>query len=409
MRTTIRAFLTLVMVLGTATGTLLWAADYATAETDANDLRFYRPAVTTAPYPLTSADRVRNVILCIGDGMGVSHVALANLKANGVGGKLHMERLPVAGLVRTHSADSLVTDSAASGTAMACGVKTDNGMIGMTPDGQAWCTLLELAQDKGMATGLIATSTITHATPASFGAHVKSRKMEDRIAEHLVANRINVIFGGGRKYFLPQADPNSGRKDDTDLIAQARQADYMVITTASELQSIRYPYMLGLFQLDALTTVEPEPCLAMLTEQAIDALQHANPTSTGQNQDQPGFFLMVEGSQIDWAGHSNDDVGVVRQTLLFDQAVEKAVDFALREGNTLVIVTSDHETGGLTLTTKHGTPVPNWSTKGHSGTPVPIWALGPGAEHFAGVQDNTDIPKKIARLLDIRPFPRPKP
>jgi alkaline phosphatase len=121
----------------------------------------------------------------------------------------------------------------------------------------------------------------------------------------------------------------------------------------------------------------------------------------------PGFFLMVEGSQIDWACHSNDAAAAVRQTLLFDQAVAAAADFALRDGHTLVIVTADHETGGLTFTQEKGQVKPHWSTKGHSGAPVPVWAVGPGAAQFAGVQDNTEIPKKIARLLGITPFPRP--
>jgi len=214
---------------------------------------------------------------------------------------------------------------------------------------------------------------------------------------------VNVLFGGGREFFLPKSDPDSGRKDDTDLIAQAKQAGYMVVGNKAELQSIRYPHMLGLFQLEGLTTVAPEPSLALLTEKAIDVLGHANLSSVEPTL---GFFLMVEGSQIDWACHNNNAAGAARQTLLFDQAVEKAVEFALRDGNTLVIVTADHETGGMTLTTEKGNPVANWSTRGHTGSPVPIWAIGPGAEHFAGVQDNTEIPKKIARLLDIRPFPR---
>jgi alkaline phosphatase len=321
----------LVLAAVFAAGGQVRGAAYAASEVDPNDLSFYRPSITTASYPLAGAERVCNVILCIGDGMGVNQVALANLKTNSVGGRLHMERLPVAGLVWTYSADSLVTDSAAAATALACGVKTNNGMVGMTPDEQSWCTVRELAQAKGMATGLVVTSSITDATPASFAAHVKSRKMEDRIAELLIVSQMNVVFGGGRKFFLPQSDPKSGRKDDRDLIAQAKQADYMVIATATGLQSIRYPRMLGLFQLETLTTVAPEPSLALLTETAIDVLRHvptsadrpahnsamvvgpdptvamlsakaidlldhANRNSAGARS---GFFLMVEGSQID--------------------------------------------------------------------------------------------------------------
>jgi alkaline phosphatase len=380
---------------------------------DTNDLSFYRPSGTAESYPLTH-ENVRNVILCIGDGMGLSQVTLARAKAAGLGGRLCLERLPVTGLVQTYSQDSCVTDSAAAGTALACGVKTNNGMIGMTPDGQGYCTILEAAETQGMATGLVVTSTITHATPACFGAHVKSRLLEDKIAGQLVTNRINVLFGGGKKFFLPRSDSHSGRKDNTYLLAAAREAGYEYIETAEELRSATGPRLLGLFQLDALTTKSPEPSLAQLTEKAIQVLRQGPRSADASGRaTRRGFFLMVEGSQIDWACHNNDAKGAVRQTLLFDQAVGAAVDFALRDGRTLVIVTADHETGGLTLPGAGNENKPDtelnvrWSTRAHTGSPVPIYAIGPGALRFAGVQDNTEIPKKIAQLLDIRPFPRP--
>jgi alkaline phosphatase len=342
---------------------------------------------------------VRNVILCIGDGMGLNQVAVARLKAVGVRGKLHMERMPVMGLVRTHSANALVTDSAAAGTALGAGIKTNNGMLGMDPDEQPYYSILEAAQARGMATGLVVTAGITHATPASFAAHVKSRKMEALIAEQLLANRVNVLFGGGRKFFLPKSQPGSGRKDDKDLIAQAQKAGYAYVETAAQLRSTRAPRMLGLFHLKAMTTEAPEPSLPLMTRKALRALRQAG--------GRKGFFLMVEGSQIDWACHGHDVDSMIRQTLLFDQAVERAVEFALRDGHTLVIVTADHETGGLTFTGgKTPTePTVHWSTKGHSGLAVPLYALGPGAQRFSGVCDNTDIPRRIAQLLDIRPFP----
>jgi alkaline phosphatase len=392
-----------------------WAAEtnavaksgkYPKPSVDSDDLSFYQAPATTADYPLTRARRVKNVIFCIGDGMGINQVAVARLQAVGPKGKLHMERMPVNGLVRTHSANDLVTDSAASGTALACGIKTNNGMIGMDPGEQAYYTILELARARGMATGLVATSSITHATPASFASHVKSRKMETTIAEHLIANRVNVLFGGGRKFFLPKSAPDSARKDDKDLIAEARKAGYAYVETALQLKATRSSYMLGLFQVEALTTELPEPSLELLARKAIRTLRHARAGSSASNN---GFFLMVEGSQIDWSCHHNDADNMVRQTLLFDQAVAAAIDFALRDGRTLVIVTADHETGGLTFTKgKDGRPQVHWSTGGHTGSPVPIYALGPGAETFAGVQDNTEIAKKLAQLMNLRPFPQPK-
>jgi alkaline phosphatase len=381
-------------------------ASYPTPKIDQANLSFYQGPVSTEPYPLTTSRRVRNVILCIGDGMGLGQVSLARLRAVGPEGKLHMERLPVSGLVRTHSANRLITDSAASGTAISSSIKTKNGMIGMAPDGTTYRTILEAAQAQGMATGLVVTCAITHATPATFAAHVKSRKMETRIAEQLIANRVNVLLGGGREFFLPRSDPNSSRKDGRDLIAEARDAGYAYIETAAELRAVRAPYLLGLFQVEALTTIAPEPPLSLLTKKAIGALRNAEPSSTGRRN---GFFLMVEGSQIDWACHNNDADSCVRQTLLFDQAVKAAVDFALRDGRTLVLVTADHETGGLTIPTSKGDErdvEPAWSTGGHTGSPVPIYALGPNAERFAGVYDNTEIARRLAELLGIRPWPQ---
>ena len=398
-RLTVTALAAIVITIVASPGA---TGKYATPKGNNRDLSFYRPPISDSPYPRTRAKRVKNVILCIGDGMGLSQVAVSRLKVAGRHGKLHMERMPVAGLVRTHSGNSLVTDSAASGTALASGVKTHNGMIGMTPDERVHVTIMEMAHAKGMATGLVVTSSITHATPACFAAHVPSRKMETQIAEQLIAGGVNVLLGGGREFFLPQSAPGSARKDDRNLIAEAEAAGYTVVETVAQLRSARHRRVLGLFQLEALTTEPPEPTLAQLTRHAIGILKQ-RPLGT------KGFFLMVEGSQIDWACHDNDLDAMVRQTLLFDQAVEAAIDFAMRDRRTLVIVTADHETGGLTFTDTNDGPDPkvNWSTKGHSGTPVPIYAFGPGAERFEGVCDNTEIPRRIAQLLDLRPFPQP--
>jgi len=383
------------------------AFKYPESKADEHDISFYQPPLSTASYPLVPGKKVKNVILLIGDGMGHSQVALARFKTVGLEGKLHMERMPVAGMIRTHSANKFVTDSAAAGTALACGIKTNNGMIGMTPGEQVYATILEAAQANGMATGLVVTSTITHATPASFASHVKSRGMETTIAEQLIARKVNVLLGGGRKNFLPKSDPNSGRKDDRDLIAEAKQSGYLYAETTEELLPIKHPYLLGLFQKDALTTMAPEPSLACMTTKAIKTLRRVRDAATDRRK---GFFLMVEGSQIDWACHSNDAPRCVRQTLLFDEAIKAAIDFAVKDGRTLVIVTSDHETGGLTIPSGNlaATKVKaSWSTRGHSGLPVPVYALGPQAELFSGVYDNTDLPKRIAHVLGINPFPMP--
>jgi alkaline phosphatase len=381
-------------------------AAFAKPNVDINDLSQYQGPTDLAPYPTVSSRSVRNVIFLIGDGMGLGQVMLARIKAVGLRGKLHMERLPVSGLINTHSADNLVTDSAAAGTALSSGIKTRNGMIGMTPDRSEYRTILEAAQAKGMATGLVATSAITHATPASFASHVRSRGDEARIAEQLLANEVDVLFGGGRKFFLPQSVAGSGRKDAENLLARAHQAGYTYVETGDQLKTIDSLPVIGLFQMGALTTLPPEPSLAVLTEKAIGLLGNERKGWFAQPR---GFFLMVEGSQIDSAGHDNNAVRCVWQMLRFDEAVKAAMDFALADGRTLVVVTADHETGGLTIPSgsiRGSDAKIHWSTKGHTGTPVPVYAFGPGAEHFAGVYDNTDVPKKMAQLLRIRPWPQ---
>jgi alkaline phosphatase len=368
------------------------------------DISFYAPSSTTESYPTLSGKKVRNIIFCIGDGMGMGQIALARMKAAGPDGLLYMERMPVAGFVRTHSANSLVTDSAAAGTALASGVKTKNSMVGMAPDGTSCHTILEAAKAKGMTTGLVVTSAITDATPAAFASHVTSRKMQDKIAEQLIASKVNVLFGGGKEYFLPKSNSRSKRNDQKNLIEQAKEAGYIYIRTAEELKTAQHPYILGLFQLGPLTTVAPEPSLAELTAKAIDVLNRE-----GENNKKGGFFLMVEGSQIDWACHDNNTAGVIRQTLLFDQAVKAAIDFAQKDKCTLVVVTADHETGGLTIKggkSKVNELYVNWSTNGHSAMPVPIYAFGPKADIFAGTYDNTEVPKKFAKLLGINLFPK---
>jgi len=367
-------------------------------------LSFYERSFTAEKLPHRPNGSPRNVILCIGDGMGFGQVTLSRLQAMGPEGRLHMERFPVQGMAWTHAVNNLVTDSAAAGTALACGIKTTNKTIGQDPTGTAYMSLTEGAHLRRMKTGLIATSAITHATPASFAAHVKLRKQQIDIAEQMVISGINVLFGGGRQFFLPTDHPEGKREDGRDLIAQAQASGYHYVSTPQELWHTQGPHVLGLFQAEALNTELPEPTLAELTRKALQLLAATSPDAPSQKQ---GFFLMIEGSQIDWACHANHVDNTVRQTLLFDQAVRAATDFALRDQQTLILVTADHETGGLVVASeKDGkTPRVHWASKGHSAMPVPVYALGPGAERFGGSLDNTDIAKTIARLLGMPAFP----
>ncbi|MCK5225686.1 MAG: alkaline phosphatase [Planctomycetes bacterium] len=372
---------------------------YPTAKLDVSDISFYQPSSDITPYPVARSKKVKNIIFCIGDGMGLSQVEASRLKAAGSAGVLYMERMPFVGLNRTHSANALVTDSAAAVTALACGIKTNNGILGMAPDKTKYQTILEAAKNKGKRTGLVATCGITHATPAGFASHVKSRNNRAKIAEQMLANKVNVMLAGGWEYFLPKSHLGSKRKDERNLIEEAKSAGYEYIQTPQELSSAKSLYLLGLFQPGALTTNPPEPTLAELAEKAIEVL----------NCKKKGFFLMVEGSQIDWACHDNNIDNAVKQTLLFDQAVKVAIDFALKDKHTLVVVTADHETGGLTIPGGDlaGKKIDTkWSTGGHSAMDVPIYAFGPRAEIFSGVYDNTDIPKKFAKLFGIKKFPK---
>ncbi|MBN1938497.1 MAG: alkaline phosphatase [Candidatus Aminicenantes bacterium] len=350
------------------------------------------PERETTPAP-------RNIIFMIGDGMSNSIVSAARIKKGGVTGFLNMDRMPVVGLVRTSSASHLITDSAASGTAMSSGFKTYNGAIGVNAEGKNVLSILEAAMSRGMAGGLVATSPITHATPASFGSHVAKRSEGNRIAEGLLANKIDVLLGGGYGFFIPKPEEGSYRNDERDLIREAREAGYAVCLTREEMASAPAGMILGLFARSSMTTEPPEPSLAEMAAEALRRLEVRK----------EGFFLMVEGSQIDYAAHDTDLEKTLNQTLKFDEAVATALAFAEKDGRTLVIVTADHETGGLVITggEMDGSKINVvWAWDNHNGATVPLYAFGPGAGEFAGFKENTDIPKIFARLLGIADFPK---
>ncbi|MHC5157411.1 MAG: alkaline phosphatase [Planctomycetota bacterium] len=389
-----RIILVLILLAGMGCRPSVQTFYYRMAAPKAGDegIAFYSPPASDAALVNPPDGEVRNVILCIGDGMGPNHVALARHDAVGGDKKLHMERLPIRGEVTTHSANKAATDSAAAATALACGIKTNNRLVGVAPDKTPYSSILELLQKKGWRTGLTATSAISHATPAGFAAHVGSRNKQNEIAAQLLANRVDVMLGGGQKFW------------SDDLRAQAKAAGYQIVESRDSMKTLRPAPVIGLFADDGLTTFAPEPSLAEMSAAAMTLL-----STPGKEwfAPQPKFFLMIEGSQIDWASHANDTERVVRQTLLFDMAVREAIEFAQRDRHTLVIVTADHETGGLQLKRDEetGEIKAKWTTGGHTGTTVPIYAFGPGSERFSGTLDNTDIPKRIAELTGIKEFP----
>jgi len=471
-----------------------------------------------------------SVILLIGDGMGPNQVKAGSIRWYGTDGKSAMQSMPVKGSLVTKNVKGEVTDSGAAGTALATGYKTNNGMIAVSPDGKVLRTILEACRDSGKSVGVVATSTITHATPASFSSHVKDRGTEYEIAGQMVANRLNVIFGGGKDFFLAPrgevyvgidvldgkgekilsikdkfdqakyaevergflAPPGAAKasvwiwrggsavdafldefslvakggkagKDSANLLVNpdfekgdisgwniwkdcevavdggskalkvagggggdqgvtilpggefefkyrvrvadasegpkrvapwdaAGKAGYKRIERRSELAGVKGKYVLGLFKPSSLEATPDEPTLPEMTGAAIRLLS-ANPK---------GFFLMVEGSQIDWA--PNDDPYFFREFKSLDDSVKAALDYATKNGNVLVVVTADHETGGLQY---EGTDAATLKLKwagggGHTATNTPVFAKGPGSEPFAGDHDNTDIPKLIAQALGIK-------
>lgn len=334
----------------------------------------------------------RNVILLIGDGMGIAHITAARITKGGPSSRLAIDGLPVAGLVTTYCANALITDSAAAATAIATGTKANYGVVGLAPDGSRAKSILEAAQEIGKSTGLVTTTSITDATPACFASHVENRGQQQEIAAQLIAAKVDVLCGGGLGYFTPKGKDGSWREDDRDLTAEAVLGGYKLSVNEADLKSTTGPKILGLFAQGNLSTQSPEPPLSELADKAIQTL----------SRNRHGFFLMVEGGQIDIYSHHNDFDGMVRQLLEFDRVVAEALDFARRDGNTLVIVTADHETGGLTLLKDDkGKLSPSWSTTGHSGVVVPIFAFGPDSQRFAGVIDNTNISKTIAALWHV--------
>ena len=332
----------------------------------------------------TRRKKPENIILMIGDGMGIAQIH-AGMTANG--GKLFLENFKSIGFSKTYSSDNYVTDSAAGGTALACGEKTYNGAIGVNPDIQPLKNVREQAETIGKATGVVSTSSVTHATPASFVAHQPQRSMYEAIAADYLKTDIDVFIGGGIDQF-------EKRKDGRNFSDELRAKGYKVYYSLDSIKTVKAGKLAGLLS-PAHTgkTDQRGDMLPVSTHTAIDILE----------EDKDGFFLMVEGSQIDWGGHQNNTEYIVTELLDFDRAIGEALEFAAKDGKTLVIVTADHETGGMTI---NGGSYDDqrvdagFTTTHHTGVMVPVFAFGPGADQFTGIMDNTDIAKKIFRFLE---------
>ena len=325
----------------------------------------------------------RNVILMIGDGMSIPQI-YAGLTANK--GNLYLGNFRHAGFSKTFSANKYITDSGAGGTAIATGHKTNNSSIGVDSENRPVPSVIEIARANGMATGIVVTTSILDATPAAFIAHVPDRDMSDDIAVSFTENGPDVFIGGGIEHF-------KNRGDGRNLLAELSAKQYQVCDTITEVVKVKSGKLAG-----------------FLTENRVDKRGDQLPVTTGIALDllddhKKGFFLVVEGSEIDGGGHENDMKYTIEEMLDFDRAVGKALDFASRDGHTLVVVTADHETGGLTLVDGDiltGKVTGRFSTSGHTALMVPVFAYGPGAENFGGIDDNTAFFNKFIKLLNLK-------
>lgn len=336
-----------------------------------------------------NADPPRNVILCIGDGMGPEHVRAAGLYLHGEAGTLSFESFEAIGTVSTHAADDPITDSAAAGTAMASGQKVNNRVIAVAipGDGRELPSILKQSQRAGKRVGMVTTTELTHATPAAFAANAPSRRQRDVIAKGYLRTKPDVMLGGG------------GAGMDAD---EAAEAGYTVVTNRAELEAAaeagatplcglfgdgNMPYEYDDFA-GAASNYETFPHLREMTMHAISLLE----------DDPDGFFLLVEGGRIDHAAHDHELERNIHETIEFDRTVAAIAAWAKGREDTLLIVTADHETGGMSIVSHAGQgeyPAVTWSTWDHTGVDVGVYATGQGARLFEGHCDNTTLPKLI--------------
>lgn len=397
----------------------------------------------------TPAAAQRRIILFIGDGVGASYWTAARFASE----SLAVRQFKTMGLIDTRASNTPITDSAAGATAYSCGLRTFNGAVGVGPDSLPRETVLEAAKKNNWATGLVATSSITDATPASFAAHVINRAMQFDIARHITSTAPDVLFGGGLRWFDPAVRP-----DHADLLGALRLTHRVITDTSSfaQLRDTTVRKVVGLFATgDMAPAGGRSPTLPAMTRKAIDIL----------SRDPDGFFLMVEGSQPDWRGHANLPIGtVVAEMLDFDKAIAEGLAYQRRVPDVLIVVVADHETGGLAIMTSRDSVVltraandlntaaksltnaseimtrqaadsaeallnamltqaaraqngargarterivADYTTTGHTGQMVPLFASGPGAEAFGGMIDNYRIGQMLLEIVR-RPPPGPR-
>ena len=347
-------------------------------------------------------NKAKNIILFIGDGMSVSQISAFRLFQGGPNSRVAVDNFPYSGKVLTHSANAIVTDSASSGTAFSTGRKTNNRALGVDVNGQPIENITEKLDKSGYVSSIISTSEVTHATPAAFIVHTSSRYMADEISIQMTDSKIKNILGGGRKFFIPEED--GGNREDGIQLLDKVKTNSILITDKSELTD---PSLYGDGQVFGLFADEhlrdkntpenhsTEPSIKNMLEFSV------NRSKKFVESGCKGFFVMAEASQVDWAGHGNDFEYLMREMTDLEGGIKWALNYAKKNKDTLVVVTADHETGGLLIEPNDPRKYENLDIKfsfntgigrgSHTGVPVPIYAYGPGAENFTGTLDNTDV------------------
>lgn len=329
--------------------------------------------------------KVKNVILMIGDGMSLMDVYAAWVCNRG---RLWLDNAQYIGLSATHCTDKLITDSGAGGTALATGHKTKYHAVGVDPEGKPLTTIIDLAKRKGNDAGIAVTCRLWDATPADFCCHNINRDNEQEIVADYPTSGIDFAFGGGAKYF-------TNRKDGRNIFEELKNQGYYIARTWEELEKWKSGKVFCVpYEVDTPLPDERGDLLARATLKGISLM----------NQNKNGFFMMVEGSQLDDYGHFNQLDMLMKELHDFDRTIGEVMKWAAKDGETLVVVTADHETGGLTL---HGGDLATgrieakFASTGHTGVMVPVYAFGPGAEEFTGFMDNTEIFWKIKKLMRL--------
>ena len=350
-----------------------------------------------------------NIILMIGDGMGLTQIT-SGMYSND--NSTALENFKYVGLSKTHSYDNLVTDSAAAGTAMSSGKKTQNKVLGLDHKGNPIKSILSICQDKGYSTALIATANILHATPAAFFANIDYRYNYKDIAVQMTKSGVNFFVGGGEKYF-------NSREDKRNLINEMTEDGYEFVYNISDFEKNKSNY-LGFFtakdepyyfykgvnyssrEYDESDYNKDEP-LEDFTGRESYLARSTKATLNKLNDIGEPFFIMIEGAQIDWGGHDNDQNYMVSQFLEFNDAIEVALEFAKKDKNTIVVVTADHETGGAAIVRgklSDSTIKNRFATTNHTASMVPVFSYGPKAHLFKGIYENTEIFNKLLSIVN---------